>query len=496
MTQMLLQMNNISKSFPGVQVLKDVNFSVRKGSILALVGENGAGKSTLMKIIAGIHQKDAGTFTFDGEEVNALTPAHSQKIGISVIHQELNLVPNMSVAENIFMGQEKTSYAFLLNKKETNREAERLLQLVGLNIDPNILVQELSIAQRQMIEIAKALSINAKLIVMDEPTSSLTEREVKILMDIMTRLKSQGVSIIFISHKLGEIFHITDHITVMRDGVTIDTLDTDKCTEEMLIRMMIGREIKDVFARETVELGETILEVKGLSSGNTIKDASFSLRKGEILGFSGLVGAGRSELMRAVFGIDRFDQGEIFVEGKKVTITRPEDAISLGIGLVPEDRKLQGLILGMGVRENTTISSLEKVSAFGFINKGSERTVTREFIDKLAVKTPHQEQHVVNLSGGNQQKVVISKWLAIKPKILILDEPTRGVDIGAKKEIYALMNQLTRQGIAIIMVSSELPEVLGMSDRILVMHEGAIKGELSRAEATEENIMTVAFGNV
>ncbi|NRF95675.1 sugar ABC transporter ATP-binding protein [Paenibacillus frigoriresistens] len=496
MHSVLLEMNLISKSFSGVRVLKDVNFNVLKGEVMALVGENGAGKSTLMKIIAGVHQKDNGDFRFDGQAIHHLTPKQSRDMGIRIIHQELNLAPNMSVAENMFMGMEHRRNFFFWDKAEAYKESNRLLQVVGLSIDPNTLVQELSIAQRQLVEIARALSLNAKLIIMDEPTSSLTENESVRLLDIVRRLKTLDVSIVYISHKLEEIYQMADRITVLRDGVTISTVLASDCPEDELIRMMVGREVKDVFAKRPIHIGDPILEVKGLSAGDKVRNIDFSLRQGEILGFAGLVGAGRSEVMRAIFGIDRIESGEIKLSGNAVTIKCPQDAISLGIGFVPEDRKTQGLLLGMSVKENITISSLEKVSDFKwFMNGKREADVTNQFIENLSIKTSSPNQYVSNLSGGNQQKVVLAKWLAIKPRILIVDEPTRGVDINAKKEIYAEMNRLAREGVGIIMVSSDLTEILGMSDRILVMHEGSVRGEFSSANATQENITYVAFGN-
>ena len=489
-------MEKIYKSFPGVNALKDVNISINKGEVMALTGENGAGKSTLMNILSGIYQKDSGEIYFDGKPVNITSPLNAQKMGISTIHQELNLMPNLSVGENIFIAREKRKMHYLLDKKKTNDDASDLIKLVGLEIDTTTLVKDLSIAQRQMVEVAKALSINSKLIIMDEPTSSLTDREIEILMGIIRKLCDQGVSIIYISHKLSEIFDIADRITVLRDGNTIGIVDAKECSEEMLIQMMVGRELKDIFAKMESKIGEVIFEAKNITSGKMVKNASFKLKKGEILGFAGLVGSGRSELMRAIFGIDKMDQGEVFLDGEKISIRHPSHAIKHGLGFVPEDRKLQGLILGMAVRENITMSSLEKLSNYGFIKSSSEKDVSVDFIEKLSIKTPHQEQKVLNLSGGNQQKVVIAKWLAISPKILILDEPTKGVDVGAKKEIHHLMSKLTQEGVAIIMISSELPEILGMSDRIVVMHKGVIKGEFLRGEATQEKILSLALSEM
>ena len=489
-------MEKIYKSFPGVNALKDVNLSINKSEVMALVGENGAGKSTLMNILSGIYQKDSGEIYFDGKSVNIASPLDAQKMGISTIHQELNLMPNLSVGENIFIAREKRKMHYLLDNKKTNDDASDLLKLVGLEIDTTTLVKDLSIAQRQMVEVAKALSINSKLIIMDEPTSSLTDRETEILMEIIRKLCEQGVSIIYISHKLSEIFNIADRITVLRDGNTIGTVDAKECSEEMLIQMMVGRELKDIFSKMESKIGEVVFEAKNITSGKMVKNASFKLKKGEILGFAGLVGSGRSELMRAIFGIDKMDQGEIFLYGKKILIRHPSQAIKYGLGFVPEDRKLQGLILGMAVRENITMSSLEKVSSYGFIKSSPEKEVSVDYIEKLSIKTPSQEQKVLNLSGGNQQKVVIAKWLAISLEILILDEPTKGVDIGAKKEIHHLMSKLTQQGVAVIMISSELPEILGMSDRIIVMHKGVIKGEFLRGEATQEKILSLALSEM
>lgn len=496
MKQELLRMEKIYKSFPGVDALKDVSISINKGEVMALTGENGAGKSTLINILSGLYQKDSGEIYFEGKPVNITSPLDAQKMDISAIHQELNLMPNLSIGENIFIAREKRRLNILLDKKKTNNDASDLMKLVGLEINSTTLVKDLSIAQRQMVEVAKALSVNSKLIIMDEPTSSLTDREVEILMGIIRKLRDQGVSIIYISHKLSEIFDIADRITVLRDGNTIGTVDIRECSEEMLIQMMVGRELKDIFAKTESKIGEYVFEVKNITSGKMVKNASFKLKKGEILGFAGLVGSGRSELMRAIYGIDKMDQGEVFLDGEKISIRHPSQAIKHGLGFVPEDRKLQGLILGMAVRENITLSSLGKVSNYCFIKPSSEKAVSVGFIEKLSIKTPNQEQKVLNLSGGNQQKVVIAKWLAISPKILILDEPTKGVDVGAKKEIHHLMSKLTQEGVSVIMISSELPEILGMSDRIVVMHKGVIKGEFLRGEATQEKILSLALSEM
>lgn len=489
----MLRVEHINKTFPGVQALRDVSIRADKGEVLALVGENGAGKSTLMNILSAIHKKDSGTIFMEGREVDIDSPLHSQHLGISIIHQELNLVPHFSVAENIFVGQEKRRGGIFLDGKRTQVEAQWVLDRVGLSIDATTLVRKLSIAQRQMVEIAKALSRNAKLIVMDEPTSSISDREIERLFKIILDLKSSGVTVIFISHKLDEVFAIADRVVVMRDGQIVGELDPKQSTQDAVIQMMVGREITNIFPKTTADIDGEIFSVKNLCRNGDKRGVSFSLRRGEILGFAGLVGAGRSELLQAIFAIDAYDSGELFIEGKPVQIRSPREAIALGIGFVPEDRKLKGLMLGLAVKNNITIASLKKVSSRGVMNNGMERAAVDRFIHKLAIKTSGQDQLALHLSGGNQQKVVLAKWLAIRPKILIVDEPTRGVDVGAKKEIHSILDQLANDGVSIIMISSELPEILGMSDRIIVMHEGQIKGELLRRDATQEKILTMAL---
>ena len=487
----LLVMKNISKSFPGVKALKDVSLSLRYGEVHALIGENGAGKSTLMKILSGLYQEDEGQIFWEGEEVQIHSTKDAEALGISIIYQELNLMPNMSVRENIFLGREKKKNGFLVDFKETTKEALKYVQMVGLDIDVTTLVKDLPLAQRQMVEVAKALSMNAKLIVMDEPTSALTDRETEILMNVIRRLKENGVTIVFISHRLSELFEISDRISVLRDGASVGTIDTQDCTEDLLVTMMVGRELNDIYPKYPSQIGDVVLEAKHLQAGKMVQDVSFSVRSGEILGFAGLVGAGRSEVMRAVFGVDRLDSGEVCIGGQTLTKITPTDAINAGIGFIPEDRKLLGLILDMTVRENTTLACLRAEMKGGILNRKREEEITQEYIDRLAIKTPGQEQQVLNLSGGNQQKVVIGKWLVTNPKVLILDEPTRGIDVGAKKEIHELMSRLAAEGVAIIMISSEMPEVLGMSDRVIVMHGGSICGELSREEADQEKIMSM-----
>jgi ABC-type sugar transport system ATPase subunit len=486
----VLVMRNIDKSFPGVYALRKVSLSIEAGEVHALIGENGAGKSTLMKILSGVYQKDGGEILVNGQAVEIDEPEKATQLGISIIYQELNLMPNLSIAENIFMGREKRTGPFL-NKAETVREAEKYALEVGLHVDVETKVQDLSIAQRQMVEVAKALSVNAKVIIMDEPTSSLTEHEVIILMAIIRKLRDQGTAIVFISHRLNEIFEISDRITVLRDGEVIDTVTTAGCGEDTLIHMMVGRSLTELFPKEKADISEAVLEAEHICSGEMVQDISFTLHKGEILGFAGLVGAGRSELMAAIFGVRRMDSGKVRVAGKDLAKNSPGESIKKGIGFVPEDRKLQGLILGMTVRENATLANLESISKGGLIRRDKEQDVADYYVEKLSIRTPGIEQRALNLSGGNQQKVVIAKWLATHPKVLILDEVTRGIDVGAKQEIYGLINVLAQEGVGIILISSELPEVLGMSDRIIVMHEGTIKGELGRKEATQKAIMSM-----
>jgi len=491
MEQELLVMKNINKSFPGVRALRDVSLSLRRGEVHALIGENGAGKSTLMKVLSGVHQADSGEILWEGKPVQIHSTTEATAMGISIIYQELNLMPNMSIRENIFLGRENRKARFFVDFQKTSELAKTYTDMVGLTADVNTLVKDLSIAQRQMVEVAKALSTNAKLIVMDEPTSSLTDRETEILMNVIRNLRDQGVTVVFISHRLSELFEISDRITVLRDGECVGTIDTKDCTEPQLVNMMVGRTLDDIYPKGNAQIGEAVLEAKHLNAGKMVQDVSFTLHRGEILGFAGLIGAGRSEVMRAIFGVDPLDSGEIIIDGKKLEKHTPTDAIRAGLGLVPEDRKLLGLILDMSVRENTTLPCLPVEMKGGILSRKKENEITQTYIEQLDIKTPGAEQKVLNLSGGNQQKVVIGKWLATHPKVLILDEPTRGIDVGAKREIHQLMSKLADQGVGIIMISSEMPEVLGMSDRIIVMHEGHVCGELSRSEATQERIMSL-----
>lgn len=494
MESILLKMKNVNKHFPGVYALKDVNFELKAGEVHALLGENGAGKSTLIKILGGIYSIDKGEIYINNKKVEIKSVKDAQDNGISIIHQEIVLVPYMTVAENIFLGREKIDKFGLVDKKTMIEEAQKLLDSFNTKIKANSLVSELTVAQQQVVEIIKAISFKGKILVMDEPTSSLTENEVDFLFNIIRNLKKEGVGIIYISHRMSELFDISDRITILRDGQYIDTKITEKTNKDELISLMVGREITNYYVRTYHKIGQPVLEVKNLKRKNVINDVSFVLRKGEILGFSGLVGAGRSELMKAIFGIDPLDSGKIFIEGKEVVIKNPNDAMKYGLAMVPENRKEEGLFLIKSIKFNSTIKVLDKFINFIKVNERLENEITNKYVNYLSIKTPSIEQLVGNLSGGNQQKVVITRWLATEPKILILDEPTRGVDVGAKAEIYSIMNKLVEQGVSIIMISSELPEIINMSDRVIIMYNGRITGELNRDELSQERIMHFAIG--
>lgn len=490
-----LLMEGIDKAFPGVQALDDARLEVARGEIHALVGENGAGKSTLMKILTGAIPMDAGEIRLRGQAVEIRNPGQALDLGISMIHQELALVPYRTVGENIFLGREpRRALPGFIDWKRLYAQAQDLLDQLNVAVDARAGVDDLSIAQQQMVEVAKALSYNADLIIMDEPTSSLTERETEVLFDLMRSLRDQGVSMIFISHRLEEVFEIADRVTVLRDGQYIGVKPTTETDENEIVRMMVGRELGEMYPRAEVERRGVVLEARGLSDGDELKDGTLKLYRGEVLGIAGLVGAGRTALAETLFGIRRATGGEILSAGRPVRLKSASDAIDLGMGFVPEDRKQQGLFLNMAVRENITISAVAQASRFGFLNFGRMNRMASEFVNKLDIRTPSLLQQVRNLSGGNQQKVVISRWLTLKPDVLILDEPTRGIDVGAKSEIHGLMSQLAQEGVGVMMISSELPEILGVSDRILVMHEGRIVAEFSRAEATQDNIMLAATG--
>ena len=489
----LLEMNDVSKRFLGVHALKGVHFDLRCGEVHALVGENGAGKSTLMKVLTGIHQPDSGEIFFEGKPYAVKNIGEAQNLGISMIHQELNMMNDLTVAQNVFIGRELKKGPWL-DDAGMVRETQKIFDRIGIKIDPKTKLGRLTVGKQQMVEIAKAVSRDCKLLILDEPTAALTQTEIEDLFRIMGDLKAKGIGMVYISHRMDEISRISDRITVMRDGEYVGTVDTASVTKDDIINMMIGRVVYEdpKTHSEVPEDAETVLEVRNLSSGNLFKDVSFKLRKGEILGFSGLMGAGRTEVARAIFGADPRDSGEIFVNGKRVNIKTPEDAVKLGIGYLSEDRKRYGLLLDKSVAENTALASIDKYTKGGIINDRQIKAEAREENAKLRTKTPSMEQLLKNLSGGNQQKVIIARWLIRNSDILIFDEPTRGIDVGAKSEIYTLMNQLAKQGKSIIMISSELVEILRMSDRILVMCEGRKTGELDISEANQENIMQLA----
>ncbi len=487
----VLEMKGIVKEYPGVKALKGVDFHLKRGEVHALVGENGAGKSTLMKILGGAETRDGGEIILEGRRVEIHNPHEAEKLGISIIYQEFNLIPFLSVAENIFLGREPRRGIFV-DWRQLYSNARAVLDQLGLEIDLKAKISGLSVAQQQMVEIAKAISVKSRIIVMDEPSATLTLHELERLFGLTRKLKEQGVGIIYISHRLEEVFEIAGRVTVFRDGERISTRDVRDVTKDHLIREMVGRELKDDYPKRNAAAGQELLRVEGLTRKGVLHEISFSLRKGEILGITGLVGAGRTELVRAIFGADPIDKGEIYLDGRKLKILSPQDAINSGLCLMTEDRKRQGLVLGMTVRENITIADLRGLSRAGFIHRVDERKIAGRFVGELNIRTPSVEQKVRNLSGGNQQKVVLAKWLFARSRVVIFDEPTRGIDVGAKQEIYRLMNDLAETGTGIIMISSELPEVLGMSDRILVMQEGRIRAELGGGEATQESIMYFA----
>jgi len=490
----LLEMSGITKQFPGVYALKQANFELKSGEVHALLGENGAGKSTLMKVLGGIYSLDEGSIFIDGRKVTITSVKDAKQHGISIIHQEIVLVPYLSIAENIYLGREPVSKSGFIHKKSMYENAQKLLDDFGLELSAAALVHHLTVAQQQMIEIIKAVSFHSRIIVMDEPTSSLTEKEVQFLFQTIRNLKEKGVGIVYISHRMNELFEITDRITVMRDGSYIGTVVTKDTSNDKLISMMVGRELSHYYSKDSSYTNETILEVKQLTKKGVIKEASFDVKKGEILGFSGLVGAGRSELMKCLFGLDSFESGEIIMNGVKLTIKNPNDAIKSRIAYVTENRKEEGLFLIQSVKYNITIKVLHEFMRFLKVNTKYENKETTNYIKGLSIKTPGLDQEVSNLSGGNQQKVLISRWLATKPQVLILDEPTRGVDVGAKAEIYSIMNQLAKDGVSIIMISSDLPEVINMSDRIAVMCKGEIKAILNKEQFNQETIMHYATG--
>jgi ribose transport system ATP-binding protein len=493
-SEWILEASGISKSFPGVRALDSVDFALRGGEVHGLVGENGAGKSTLIKILCGVYQPDTGEITVDGQIVTIDSAQDAQRLGITPVHQEIHLVPLLSVAENIFLGRQPLRNPGWIDRAGMERQAAEVLGSLGIRVDVRALVTDLSVAQRQMVSIARALSSRARVIVLDEPTASLSERETTILFEIIRRLKERGVAVIYISHRLEEIFAIADRVTVMRDGHVIGTQPVAETRLDQIIAMMVGRQMSELFRKEEVPIGSPILQVDHLNAEGVLRDISFTLHRGEILGLAGLVGAGRSELARAIFGADRYDQGTVLLEGQPLRARHPRDAVARGIGLAPEDRKQQGLIMGLPVAQNITLANLFRRQRFGFFSLLAERKTAETYVKRLGIRTPDVDRQVVFLSGGNQQRVVIARWLETRPKVLILDEPTQGVDVGAKAEIHGLMVELARAGVGILLISSDLPEVLQMSDRVLVMHEGRITGRFSREQATQEMVMRSATG--
>ncbi|AEE16659.1 sugar ABC transporter ATP-binding protein [Treponema brennaborense] len=493
MSPVIVEMNRISKTFPGVRALDEVDFELRSGEVMALLGENGAGKSTLMKILSGVYARDSGTVRIFGENLEHITPVVARRHGVAIIHQELQMCQHLSVAENMFLGREYCRKGGLLDEAAMRAEAARVLKSLCIDIDPDTKVGDLAVSKQQMVEIAKALSARARILIMDEPTSALTSKEIDELFSIIRTLKENGVGIVYISHRLEELQHIVDRVTVMRDGKYIMSGNWQDTTLDRIITDMVGREIKEKFPRISCTPGKTILSVTNLSAGSLVSGVNLSVREGEILGIAGLMGAGRTELTRAIFGVDGKTSGEIVLDGKPVTIRTPADAIRCGIVLAPEDRKKDGLCTKLAVRENISLPNLDLLcNPFGIVNRKKERELTERAVLNFKIKLPHAEVAAASLSGGNQQKVVVAKWLSRKSRVVFFDEPTRGIDVAAKVEIYQLMNRLKAQGIGVVFVSSELPEILGMADRIAVMCGGKISGELSGSEATQKNIMVLA----
>lgn len=492
----LLEMKNITKGFPGVQALQSVDLAVRSGTVHALMGENGAGKSTLMKILDGLMQPDEGEIWIDGVNVGPLTPKKAAAHGVAMIHQELSSVLNLSIAENIFLGREPLlSYGRGIDYKTMYEKAAEYMQRMNIKYPPTTRMGDISVSIMQLVEICKALSCNAKIIVMDEPTSAITENEVDTLFACIEQLKQNGAAVIYITHKLDELFRIADEVTVLRDGQWIGSSPASALDKNQVVSMMIGRELTDIFPKEFAEIKGEALRVERLSRKGVFQDISFSVRHGEILGVAGLIGSGRTEIMRCIFGLDQASEGKLFLDGRAISVHVPQDALQHGIAMVPEDRKLSGLVLGMSIKKNITLAFLQEFVRGIALSEREETKRSQEIIDMLRIKTNDANNRADSLSGGNQQKIVLGKWLISDINVLILDEPTRGVDVGAKSEIHKIMCQLAKKGMAIIMISSELPEVLGMSDRILVMHEGKLKGELQREEASQEKIMTMALGD-
>lgn len=496
MVNYLLEAKGVTKVFPGVLALNNVNLGLSRTEIHALVGENGAGKSTLIKIICGVYQPSEGVLYWNSKQSSIHSPADALRLGIVPVHQELNLEPYLSVAENIFIGRQPKSRLGLIDHRKMNEMAVSWLRELGLNTEPTVHVGMISHAERQMVSIARAVSLNASMVIFDEPTASLTRRETELLFTVIRGLRTKGLAIVYISHRMEEIFGLCDRVTIMRDGNIITTTPVADISPSEIIRKMIGRNLGETLNIDGSRPGETVLEVRNLNAKGLLRNISLSLRKGEIVGIAGLVGSGRTELARAIIGDLKYDSGSVTVEGKPVHIKSPAEAIKAGIGLVPEERKELGLVLGLSVKKNISIAVLGRLARFGMIPTGQETRLARNYVDRLSIKTPSLAQGVQYLSGGNQQRVVIAKWLATNPKILIIDEPTRGIDVGAKAEIHSLLKDLTKLGVSIVMISSELPEVLAVSDRILVMHEGTIVAELQGTSTNEEEILRYATGEL
>lgn len=490
-----LEMKNITKNFGGVKALVDVSFSMKKGEVHALIGENGAGKSTLMKILSGAYQRDSGEILLDGHEVKINSPKSSKDLGIAVIYQEFMLAPDLTVAENIFIDK-LTAGKMTINWKDLKEQAKKQLCKLGFaDINPGARVGSLSVAYQQVVEICKCLTRDAKILVLDEPTAVLTFTEIEKLFEVVNKLKQDGVSIIYISHRLEEVFELSDNITVLKDGTIVDTVPTDSIDKQRLVNMMVGRELTQLFPSRNAVIGKEVMKVVNLNAGNMVKDVNFGVRAGEVLGFSGLVGAGRTETMRAIFGVDKKESGEIIYFGKKVDFKNAKQSIRNGFGMLPEDRKKQGLLLEQSIRMNTTLASLHKVAnRIGIINHKKEKAYVKDLLGSVATKYGSTEDNVNSLSGGNQQKIALAKWLSAECKCVVFDEPTRGVDVGAKTEIYKIINTLAEQGTAIILISSEMPEIIGMCDRAVIMRQGTVAGELTKDELAEKNLIKFAMG--
>ena len=492
MDKYIVELKGITKEFPGVRALDEVDFNLKSGEVLALLGENGAGKSTLMKILSGVYGKDSGSMKIFGKDIDEMTTKKAQEMGIAIIHQELNMCAHLSVAENIFLGREESNRGVLANRK-MREDAKIILERLNIDIDPDTIVGDLAVSKQQMVEIAKALSADAKVLIMDEPTSALTSKEIEDLFRIIRQLKAEGCGIVYISHRLEELVHIVDRVTILRDGRYIISMDFESMDMNQMISHMVGREIKEKFPRIEREKGKKIFEVKNLNAGKLVRDINFTLYEGEIVGIAGLMGAGRTETTRAIFGVEEKESGNIFLEDREIVINKPQDAIRAGIVLVPEDRKKDGLCTKLSIRENIALPNLDILcNKLGIVMKQKEAKMTQKAISDLKIKLPSREVNADSLSGGNQQKVVVGKWLARNSRVVIFDEPTRGIDVAAKVEIYNLMNELKNQGIGVVFVSSEMPEVMGISDRILVMCDGRITGELNTNEATQDVILKYA----